>query len=379
LANPEDRDAVASTPSSSTPDAPLSRRELRERERALEAQSLSVEDSLAQEMERQLAPFRAAEPVSSEPTPAVDAPPVIAPPVEAPVVAAAPVATPAPVAPVPSAEPVATKKHRTPRPPKPARLARTTAKAAPAPVSATTRKRRGARIFTVAAMFFIAGIAVATSIPASALLTPEQVAAQNEQARIQFAGYVGDGQSINAAGGSDAQAGRDGVSIGGSSTKPLVGAYSDKRLKVTVPVSNNPVNWPFPSGVHVTDTFGWRYLFGSSNFHTGLDFDLPYGTEIHSVADGIVTLVEDPGPMCGASITIEHNVGGNKFTSVYCHMITRSTPFKAGDSVKVGDVVGKIGVTGITTGAHLHLEIRVSDIPVDPYSFLKQAAGNPPA
>jgi murein DD-endopeptidase MepM/ murein hydrolase activator NlpD len=83
--------------------------------------------------------------------------------------------------------------------------------------------------------------------------------------------------------------------------------------------------------------------------------------------------------MCGASITVEHNFVGNKFTSVYCHMITHSTPFKAGDTVNVGDVVGKIGVTGITTGPHLHLEIRLNDIPVDPYAFLKQAAGNPPA
>jgi murein DD-endopeptidase MepM/ murein hydrolase activator NlpD len=83
--------------------------------------------------------------------------------------------------------------------------------------------------------------------------------------------------------------------------------------------------------------------------------------------------------MCGASITIEHNVGGNKFTSVYCHMITHSTSLKAGDTVSVGDKIGQIGLTGITTGAHLHLEIRLSDIPVDPFAFLKQAAGNPPA
>jgi murein DD-endopeptidase MepM/ murein hydrolase activator NlpD len=255
-------------------------------------------------------------------------------------------------------------------------------RASKAPVaqkSPTARKRRGARIFTLVAMLFIAGIALATSIPAAALLTPEQVAMQNEQARMKYAAFVGDGQSIGGDGGAQAAAGRDGVALGGSTAQPMVGAYSDKRLKVTVPVSNNPIKWPFPSAVHISDTFGWRYLFGSSNFHTGLDFDLPYGTDIRAVADGIVTLVEDPGPMCGASVTIEHNVGGNKFTSVYCHMITHSTSLKAGDTVSVGDKVGQIGLTGITTGAHLHLEIRLSDIPVDPYAFLKQAAGNPPA
>jgi murein DD-endopeptidase MepM/ murein hydrolase activator NlpD len=331
-------------------------------------------------MERQLSRFRAitpdaetaavpaAAPVADEPVAAKPEPAAVAP---------EPAAAPAAAA-VAAAAHVPAKKHRTPKPPKPAKMVKRASKTPVAQKSPTARKRRGARIFTLVAMLFIAGIALATSIPAAALLTPEQVAMQNEQARMKYAAFVGDGQSIGGGGGAQAAAGRDGVNLGSSSSMPLVGAYSDKRLKVTVPVSNNPIKWPFPSAVHVTDTFGWRYLFGYSNFHTGLDFDLPYGTDIRAVADGIVTLVEDPGPMCGASITIEHNVGGNKFTSVYCHMITHSTSLKAGDTVSVGDKVGQIGLTGITTGAHLHLEIRLSDIPVDPYAFLKQAAGNPP-
>jgi murein DD-endopeptidase MepM/ murein hydrolase activator NlpD len=137
------------------------------------------------------------------------------------------------------------------------------------------------------------------------------------------------------------------------------------------------VQWPVKE-VKISSPFGDRNLFGYYNFHTGLDFSPDYGTPIYAVADGIVSLVEDPGPTCGVSIFIEHNVDGTKFTSVYCHMVPGSPPFKAGDTVKKGDLVGNIGLTGVTTGPHLHLEIRVGDSPIDPYAFLVQRAGKSP-
>lgn len=473
----ENRDAQASGLPLVNPDAPLSRRELRERER-LQAQgavaatpatvtetpasapTVSAEDALAIEMERQVARFRSASLASEPALPTSAKPEVVQPEIaQEPIapLAAEPAIVP-PEVPAPGfsfedllndatadLEPLVetrkdkkNKKSKKPTTEKPAKLTKAEKKAAAAEVAAAelaaarqaeaekreerdakrgkpqtavhvpalakpakpsykknskrsgsgvtpiktaapVRKRRGAKIFTFVAMFFIAGMALATSIPAAALLTPEQVAMQNEQARMRFAGQVGDGgQALYANGGAEVAALRDGVAVGGATARPLIGAYSDKRLKVTVPVSNNPIKWPFPSGTKITDQFGYRFLFGYSNFHTGLDFDLAYGTDIRALADGIVTLVEDPGYMCGASVTIEHNVSGNKFTSVYCHMITNSTSLKAGDTVSVGAVVGKIGNTGVTTGPHLHLEVRINELPVDPYAFLKQAAGNPP-
>jgi hypothetical protein len=168
-------------------DASLSRRELRERERALAEAALSPEDTLALEMERQLARIRpsrarAAALGKEAPAPA----PTLSREVSQPEAATKPSPAAAPVTPV-AAVASAAKKPRAPRPPKPARMAKRTSKSPPTKNSSPSRRRRGARIFTVAAMLFIAGIALATSIPAAALLTPEQVAMQNEQARIKFA------------------------------------------------------------------------------------------------------------------------------------------------------------------------------------------------
>jgi murein DD-endopeptidase MepM/ murein hydrolase activator NlpD len=59
-------------------------------------------------------------------------------------------------------------------------------------------------------------------------------------------------------------------------------------------------------------------------------------------------------------------------------MVVGSPTVTAGQTVKKGDFVGNIGLTGITTGPHLHLEIRIADAPVDPYSFLVQRAGKAP-
>lgn len=266
----------------------------------------------------------------------------------------------------------------TPPPPTPkvkVRIKHKSRKQLPAVVAPKRRRRGIAQIFSLTAMAFVAGLAIATSIPANALLSPEDVAVMAEQSRLSTL-PIGDGQSVQGTG-ENVAAGRDGVSVTAAQIAPTAGAYSVKRLAVNVPMSTNGVQWPVKE-VKISSPFGDRNLFGYYNFHTGLDFSPDYGTPIFAVADGIVSLVEDPGPTCGVSIFIEHNVDGTKFTSVYCHMVPGSPPFKAGDTVNKGDLVGNIGLTGITTGPHLHLEIRVNDAPIDPYAFLVQRAGKSP-
>lgn len=368
--------------------AHLSRREMRERERAAAEANPSSEDLLAAELERQLAPFRTEEALNpSGEVPRVEAEPDVQPVAEAPIPAQPaelpPVAEAASVAkPVSDKAPRRPKKSRRSGPPTtpvvPAKLVDSVSTNAPARRSGT---KAGARIFSWVAIALIAGLALATSVPATALMTPEQRAYQAELDRIKASGQNGDVQTLLAQGAQVAQANRDGVTIGGavkSSNVNYVGAYSDKKLKVSVPMSSNAILWPFASGLRVTDHYGSRFIFGSTQFHTGQDFDMAYGTPVHAIADGVVTYVEDPGPMCGASITIDSNINGNQFSAVYCHNQVGSMPFKAGDTVKAGDVVSKVGLTGITTGPHLHLEVRVRDQPIDPWPFLIQYAGNPP-
>lgn len=409
--DPNDLSAGNQQSGSGDPERPLTRRELRAREAALS------EDRMAEELERQMRGWRpeatmpaetvATEPVAQAqpdvpqeapvllrrdrsnrpplattediPSPAVAASAVVeepsfalaaeVKPVDAPAVAAAPVAAVAasttPAAPSSRPKPV----HRI-------RLKHKSRASEPKIVTPVSRKRRGAQIFSMVAMAFVAGLAIATSVPANALLSPEEVALQAEQARLSTMSY-GDGQSVEGTG-EIVTAGRDGVSVTGAKAAPTAGAYAPKKLNVNVPVSNNGMQWPVKE-VKISSPFGDRNLFGWYNFHTGLDFDPAYGTPIYAVADGVVSLVENPGPTCGVAIFIEHNVSGTKFTSVYCHMVVDSTPFKAGDTVSKGDLVGNIGLTGITTGPHLHLEIRINDVPVDPYAFLVQHAGKSPS
>ena len=245
----------------------------------------------------------------------------------------------------------------------------------PKVVTPISRKRRGAQIFSLVAMAFVAGLAIATSIPANALLSPEDIALQSEQARLSTL-PIGDGQSVEGTG-AEVLAGRDGVSVTGAQAAPTAGAYAPKKLNVNVPVSTNGMRWPVDE-VRISSPYGDRNLYGWYNFHTGLDFDPAYGTPIYAVADGIVSLVENPGPTCGVAVFIEHNLDGTKFTSVYCHMVIGSPTVTAGQTVKKGDFVGNIGLTGVTTGPHLHLEIRINDAPVDPYAFIVQRAGKAP-
>lgn len=405
------------------PEQPLTRREMRLREARL------AEDQLAAELERQMqglrtpyqelsvpeaiqevdiqAPETVAAPVIAEEvvlrrdrsnrpplaeeltTPVVPEPvhevPVLTDPVQAemntpaegiPVVAAKPALTEPPVTTAQLPAPISLiAQASTPNPPAPTvkvRLKHKRRSSEPKIVAPKSRKRRGAQIFSMVAMAFVAGLAIATSIPANALLSPEDVALQSEQARLSSLA-IGDGQTVEGTGG-DVNAGRDGVSVTAAQAAPTTGAYAPKKLNVNVPVSTNGMRWPVDE-VKISSPFGARSLWGTYNFHTGLDFDPDYGTPIYSVADGIVSLVENPGPTCGVAVFIEHNVDGTKFTSVYCHMVVGSPTVTAGQTVKKGDFVGNIGLTGITTGPHLHLEIRIADAPVDPYSFLVQHAG----
>ncbi|MPZ94255.1 MAG: peptidoglycan DD-metalloendopeptidase family protein [Propionibacteriales bacterium] len=106
--------------------------------------------------------------------------------------------------------------------------------------------------------------------------------------------------------------------------------------------------------------------------HTGLDFAAPYGTPIMSVGHGIVTSVGYDGSY-GNKTVITHDDGTQTW---YCHQA--SATVAAGEEVSAGDVIGYVGMTGNTTGPHLHLEVRPDpETPIDPYSALIERGVNP--
>jgi murein DD-endopeptidase MepM/ murein hydrolase activator NlpD len=113
--------------------------------------------------------------------------------------------------------------------------------------------------------------------------------------------------------------------------------------------------------------------FCSTN-HQGLDFTPGSGYPINSIADGVVSLVEVSGGGLGNQVVVDHVVNGQKVQSVYGHMQYGSIKVAVGQSVTVGQVLGNVGSTGASTGAHLHLEIHLDGTPIDPFAWLQANA-----
>lgn len=135
------------------------------------------------------------------------------------------------------------------------------------------------------------------------------------------------------------------------------------------------IQWPFSVQVPISSGFGPRSApcRGCSSQHEGVDFIPGAGVPIHSIADGVVSLVETGGAF-GYHVVIDHVVNGKLVQSLYAHMRAGSIAVNLGQVVKVSDVVGEVGSTGEATGAHLHLEIHLNGVPVNPFAWLKANA-----
>ncbi|WP_423709482.1 M23 family metallopeptidase [Undibacterium sp. WLX3042] len=116
--------------------------------------------------------------------------------------------------------------------------------------------------------------------------------------------------------------------------------------------------------------FGWRLdpFTGRSAFHEGIDFSAPTGTPIQAAAGGVVIAAEYH-PQFGNMLEIDH---GGELITRYAH--TSRIYVKLGDIVKRGQHIADIGSTGRSTGAHLHFEVRVKDVPQNPHKFLSAGA-----
>jgi murein DD-endopeptidase MepM/ murein hydrolase activator NlpD len=120
----------------------------------------------------------------------------------------------------------------------------------------------------------------------------------------------------------------------------------------------------------IISTFGWRTnpLTGNKEFNKGLDIAAPKGTEVYAVADGtIVSAVSDyePESYYGKYILIMHS---NKIKTHYAKL--DSVLVKKGQTVKAGELIGKVGRTGRSRGPHLHFEIFVDDEAQNPTEYI---------
>jgi murein DD-endopeptidase MepM/ murein hydrolase activator NlpD len=126
-----------------------------------------------------------------------------------------------------------------------------------------------------------------------------------------------------------------------------------------------PSIWPVLG--HVTDSFGERLdpFSGEGAFHTGVDVASDYGAPVHATADGVVTIAENHAGY-GRLVVIDHGFG---ITTWYGHLSAFATI--AGARVKRGQVVGYTGISGRSTGPHVHYEVRVNNAPVNPWRYMQ--------
>lgn len=103
---------------------------------------------------------------------------------------------------------------------------------------------------------------------------------------------------------------------------------------------------------------------GNISYHTGHDLATPQGTPIHATNDGVVVVAEML-PLKGGTVAIDHGAG---LVSIYMHQ--SEIIASVGDRVKRGDVVGLVGTTGLSTGPHLHWEMRVHSVESAPSYYI---------
>lgn len=115
-------------------------------------------------------------------------------------------------------------------------------------------------------------------------------------------------------------------------------------------------------GARITSRFGYRThpITGKYGFHTGLDLAAAEGTPISAVFYGKVTRVGE-GDSWGKYVLVEHSDG---FETFYCHL--SEIYVQDGAVIRQGETLGLVGSTGMSTGPHLHFEVRINEIRVDP-------------
>ena len=111
--------------------------------------------------------------------------------------------------------------------------------------------------------------------------------------------------------------------------------------------------------------YGWRIhpIYKTRKFHDGMDFTGKIGTPIYATGDGVVKVVKKERGY-GKKIIIDHGYG---YTTVYAHL--NDYRVKRGQKVKRGEIIGTLGNTGISTGPHLHYEVRKGRKTLNPINY----------
>lgn len=129
--------------------------------------------------------------------------------------------------------------------------------------------------------------------------------------------------------------------------------------------------WPAPGTTEYNSGFGMRFhpVKNKWRMHYGVDIAAAYGANIIAIEDGIVSYAANKGGY-GKTVIIDH---AEDVQSVYAH--NSKLLVSKGDAVKKGDIIAHAGSTGVSTGSHLHFEIRAGNAPVDPLPYITSSKG----
>ncbi len=145
-----------------------------------------------------------------------------------------------------------------------------------------------------------------------------------------------------------------------SASSAGIAAPTFAPTKVSIP-SRNPLD-----GASMTSGFGMRThpVLGGRRGHKGVDLAMPTGTPVYATADGVISKAEWFSSY-GLYIAVEH---GGKIQTRYGHLSRLSVA--SGQPVKKGDLIGYVGSTGRSTGPHLHYEVRIAGVAVNPIPYM---------
>jgi murein DD-endopeptidase MepM/ murein hydrolase activator NlpD len=158
---------------------------------------------------------------------------------------------------------------------------------------------------------------------------------------------------------------KDTALTGAATTGISLGLTRDVTPADWMRANSAPNLWPVEGPV--TGSFGERIdpFNGEGAFHSGVDISASYGQSVIAPADGVVMLADFMGGY-GRAIVLDH---GHGITTRYGHLANFAVA--SGQYVHRGDTIGYIGLSGRSTGPHLHYEVRINDTPVNPRKYLR--------
>jgi murein DD-endopeptidase MepM/ murein hydrolase activator NlpD len=153
--------------------------------------------------------------------------------------------------------------------------------------------------------------------------------------------------------------------LSGQISRALESGLSSNFTGDWTELADAPSLWPVEG--RVASSFGEREdpINGEGAFHSGVDIDAPYGTPVRAAGDGEVTGAE-MGAGYGREVELNH---GHDVLTLYGHL--SAIAVVPGQHVTRGQVIGYVGQSGRATGPHLHYEVRVHNVPVNPYKYLR--------